>query len=155
MHVQDKIYGNAAKYLSQNMKRAESSHVIFTDSKLESQIYDSLLEVGWKEKDLRIGRNGLFLQLKDVKWMPDIELMDGNEIIGGIEIKSDLFALGRIDNWIKVISEVIEEAKIPCLIISTGFYYEAHFTQRSIVKKLDRAPTKEYLLSVIHGEESE
>lgn len=58
MHVQDKIYGNAAKYLSQNMKRAESSHEIFTDSKLESQIYDSLLEVGWKEKDLRIGRNG-------------------------------------------------------------------------------------------------
>lgn len=42
------------------MKRAESSHVIFTDSKLESQIYDSLLEVGWKEKDLRIGRNGFY-----------------------------------------------------------------------------------------------
>jgi hypothetical protein len=79
-------------------------------------------------------------------------LLDGDNWLGAIEVKSDFSHLAP--DWISKMKEIINESRIPCLIFSTGFYYEAHFTHRPIVKKLQEAPSKEMLLSIL-GKESD
>lgn len=91
------------------------------------------------------------IDLKERKWIPDIVLLDGDNWLGAIEIKSDISHLAPY--WISMMREIINESKIPCLILSTGYYYEVHFTHRTIVKKLQEAPSKEMLLSILGGKE--
>lgn len=118
---------------------------------IEKQVYNDLLKAGWSKDDLQINPGLYSVDLKAGKWVPDIALFDGDNWIGAVEIKSDF---SNIDShWISKMSEVLNEAKVPCLIFSTGFYYEVHFTHKPIVKKLQEAPSKDMLLSILSGKE--
>ena len=118
---------------------------------LEKRVYDDLLKAGWSKDDLQLDPRIYSINLKAGKWIPDIALVDGDKWLGAIEIKSDFSHLAP--DWISKMREIIKESKIPCLTFSTGFYYEMHFTNRTIVKKLQEAPSKEMLLSILDGKE--
>ena len=55
--------------------------------------------------------------------------------------------------WRSKMSEILKAARVPFLILSTGFYYEVHYTHKPIVKKLQEAPSKDMLLSILSGKE--
>ena len=118
---------------------------------IEKQVYNDLLNAGWSINDLQINPGLYSIDLKAGKWVPDIVLLDEDNWIGAVEIKSDF---SNIDpDWISKMREVLKEAKVPCLVFSTGFYYEVHFTHKPIVKKLQEAPSKDMLLSILSGKE--
>ena len=151
LKLNELVYNSSFK--SRMMKYAEAIQSMTTESTLESQIYSDLHQAGWKENEVQLNNKKLSLPLKNSLCFPDILLFDGDALLGVVEIKTDF---GRISSdWLLQISEVIKEAKVPCLILSTGFYYELHFTRKSIVKKMKEAPSKDYLLSVINGKEGD
>ena len=117
------------------------------ESEIRSKIYSELLNAGWAEYDLKLNSERYMIDLKAGKWAPDIILLDGDNWLGGIEIKRDFSNLAP--DWISKMREILEEAKIPCLILTTGSYFEVHFTHQPIVKKLQKVPTKELLLSIL------
>ena len=118
---------------------------------IEKQVYNDLLNAGWSINDLQINPGLYSIDLKAGKWVPDIALLDEDNWIGAVEIKSDF---SNIDpDWISKMREVLKEAIVPCLVFSTGFYYEVHFTHKPIVKKLQEAPSKDMLLSILSGKE--
>lgn len=120
-------------------------------SQLEEKIYNDFLNAGWPKENLQMNNCTYAVDLKAGKWFPNIVLLDGKNCVGAVEIKDDFSNIGN--DWTSKMREVLKDSKIPCLIFSTGFYYEVHFTHMAIVKKLTEAPSKEMLLSILSGKE--
>lgn len=118
---------------------------------MEAKVYSDFLKAGWAENEVQKEKRSYSLALKTVKWRPDIVLLNGDEWIGVVEVKTDFSHTPP--GWGCMMNEIIREAKVPFLILSTGFYYEVHSTRNQIVKKLKDAPTKEFLLSILNGKE--
>ena len=131
--------------------QAYSGHLnsVQTGSLIEAKVYDEFIKTGWPQDELKMNERIYSIDLKAGKWIPDIALLDGDEWVGAVEIKTDFSRLPK--EWISKIREVLEETKVPCLVLSTGFYYEVHFTHLPLVKKLTEAPSKEFLLSFLNG----
>ena len=126
-------------------------NVLQGEIRLETKAYNEFIKAGWSQDELQIDEQLYPLDLKAGNWIPDIALLDGDKWVGAVEIITDFSSLSK--EWALKIREIIKEARIPCLVLSTGFYYEVHFTQLSIVKKLEAAPSKDLLLSIMNGKE--
>lgn len=120
-------------------------------SAVESRVYDEFLNSGWNEADILIGNAAGSLQLQEGKFTPDIVLQNGKVWIAIVEVKSDLTLMSP--HWIQQVQEVIKKKIVPFFILSTGFYHEIHSTQTGSVKKLNKVPSKEFLLSMLDAKE--
>lgn len=132
---------------------AERLSVLQSGSQLETKVYDEFIKAGWSQNEIQLNKCIYSVDLKAGRWIPDIALLDGDKWVGAVEIKTDFSNLSR--TWASQIREILKEARIPCLILSTGFYYEVHFTHLPIVKKLTEAPSKVFLLSIMNGREGD
>ena len=132
-----------------NRLRAYSKQI--SRHQIEQQVYSDLLNAGWSRNDLQQNSGLYSIDLKAGKWVPDIALLDREKCIGAVEIKSDFSNI--TPEWRSKMSEILKAARVPFLILSTGFYYEVHYTHKPIVKKLQEAPSKDMLLSILSGKE--
>lgn len=113
------------------------------DANLEGEVYDALIQVGWKEE--RFLREP-FISVKSSKksWRPDFcyNLDDNRKII--IEVKSDLTKINQA--WLDNINQILEKDQNYIFILTTGVYYEVHASGVSSSMKLLQAPTIDEIL---------
>lgn len=113
-------------------------------SELELKVKDNLLAAGWEESKFVVSSNTAITFANNKRWIPDYVyiLPDGRKAI--IEIKSDITHIRP--EWIQAVQYILSEGNDYIFILSTGIYYEIHFSGVLQSLKLMQAPTIEQLL---------
>ena len=115
-----------------------------SESKIEDEVFDSLLKAGWKideiSRDYKISYDNRNLRA-------DFVLFDNKEPIAFIEVKSSLLQLEQIIQQMKC----IQKQRNILALISLGQYYEAYKYDGEgfSVHKFFSAPTKADLLRIV------
>ena len=123
-------------------------------SEVEKTVVRSFENSGWNKNDLSLNGKAYSLTIgKKIKWFPDIVLLNGNDKLAVVEIKTNLSMF--TEDKLRMLDYVIKSGEIPFLILITGNYYEIHAANNRIIKKMMEPPTKEYLLSLLDGKEGE
>lgn len=115
-----------------------------SESKIEDEVFDSLLKAGWKvneiSRDYKISYDNKTLRA-------DFVLFDNKEPIAFIEVKSSILQIEQIIQQIKC----IQKQKNILALISLGQYYEAYkYDGKSFsIHKFFSAPTKDDLIRIV------
>ena len=116
---------------------------------IEKYIMVGLKNAGWDEKDIAVEcaiSGGTFPNAQ-----ADIVLMDEAKPLAALEVKSNMGAITT--DWLNKVKDIMAYSDIPITIVTVGNYYEIHITKTGRIVKQNEPPTKELLLSLIHGEE--
>lgn len=124
----------------------------FSGSALEMSIYQQFLQNGWEKDEVLLDNRSYSIQVKEnVRWYPDIVLMDGNTKLAIVEVKSNLSLI--MPDTIMKLQYAIYNSDIPFVILATTGYFEIHGHGNTLIKKSTTAPTKEKLLRLLAGKE--
>ena len=124
------------------------------EKEIEKQVCESFRGAGWKNEEIVTAGKEYSIAIGDkIEWRPDIVLLDYNEKLAVVEVKTD-FALFS-GEYIKKLHSVIQSGVFPFFILTTGKYYEIHSANNKIIRKMMGAPTKGFLLSLLEGKEGE
>lgn len=119
---------------------------------LEMIIYQQFMQAGWKKEEVLLDNRSYSIQIKEnVRWFPDIVLMDGNTKLAIIEAKSDL-SLFTSDILVKL-QYAIYNDDIPFVILATAGYFEVHGQGNTVIKKSTTVPAKVELLQLLAEKE--
>lgn len=120
---------------------------------VEQGVIKSFIESGWNKEEVDCTGKHFRIQEGEKRfWRPDIVLMDDGKLLAIVETKINIaqFSPERI----KHLYYIIEQGKIPFLILATGDYYEIHSSCNKIIKKMTAPPSKEFLCSLLEGKEA-
>ncbi len=117
---------------------------INSETELELKVKDNLLAAGWEESKFVVNTNAAIAFGNNKRWIPDYTYImpDGRKAI--IEIKADIAHIRP--EWIQAVKYILSEENDYIFILSTGMYYEIHFSGVPQSLKLMQAPTIEQLL---------
>ena len=116
-----------------------------SESKIEDEVFDSLLKAGWKIGEISRDYNISYDDNKALR--ADFVLFDNKEPVAFIEVKSSILQIEQIIQQIKC----IQKQKRILALISLGQYYEAYkYDGESFsVHKFFSAPTKADLIRIV------
>lgn len=115
-----------------------------SESKIEDEVFNSLLKAGWKNDEIS---REYEISYNNKMFRADFVLFDNKEPIAFIEVKSSILQIEQIIQQIKC----IQKQKRILALISLGQYYEAYkYDGKSFaVHKFFSAPTKADLLRIV------
>lgn len=93
----------------------------------------------------------IYILTENVRFAPDIVLMDGETKLAIVEVKSDLSRI--IPDRLMKLKNIIYSDDIPFVILATTGYFEIHSSGNAVIKKETTAPTKRELLQLLEGRE--
>ena len=107
-------------------------------SELEMIVRKDLINSGWNESCFVTDKKATIV-LDDRRWIPDFTYImpDGRKTI--VEVKSDI-SLIRPD-WLQAVSQILSKENNYIFVLTTGVYYEIHFSGVSQSFKTTEAPT--------------
>lgn len=116
-----------------------------SESELEKSIRNDLINVGWNNTDIVTHYK---IYMKDRCFIPDFMLMDNNNPIACVEVKSFSLLLNK-DFLVNLIKNNMKQDNI-LLIVTIGSYYEVYraFNNELKVFKFYEPPKKEELLKI-------
>lgn len=119
---------------------------------LEQSIYTQFLQKGWTEDEVLLNNFcNIYILTENVRFAPDIVLMDGETKLAIVEVKSDLSRI--IPDRLMKLKNIIYSDDIPFVILATTGYFEIHSSGNAVIKKETTAPTKRELLQLLEGRE--
>lgn len=124
----------------------------YSESLLESQIYEDFIQVGWNKSEVLNDQRAYTINISPTeRWRADIVLTDKEKLLAVVEVKT---SFARVDaRWVEQMYRIVKGGEAPFLILTTGAYYEIHSVNDTVVKKMATPPTKGLLLSLLEGKE--
>ena len=119
---------------------------------LEMSIYQQFMQTGWKKEEVLLDNRSYSIQIKEnVRWFPDIVLMDGNTKLAIVEAKSDFSLFTPV--ILMKLQYAIYNDDIPFVILATAGYFEVHGQGNNVIQKSTTAPAKVELLQLLAEKE--
>lgn len=126
--------------------------IYINEKDLEKNVYDKLLNCGWKKEELVVEYKGLYNNdSTEFRWIPDIALFNSKEILAFMEVKGDLQYYNKF--WKEKVEKIKSLNIVRFFIITTGFYFEIHDFKTGKIYKSSSAPSKDVLLDLSKGGE--
>ncbi len=122
-------------------KITNNLHEIMPEKMLEEMVINSFWEKGWKADDLLYPSKLLELPaaLTEIKYQPDLILLDAGQPIAVVEIKTSFSNISK--KWLSKMKEVVNNSQNILLVLTTGIYYEIYTKDFNCIWRDVEAPS--------------